>query len=210
MPSHHTPPSGVSATLVKIVFRATVAIAFGLVFSDVPGATPKTPDSGLIACKRPLASGLIHAMSSPTIETFQSLMASGGISIARFVLPHALGKAAEMYVFSPCGSSTPRINMCSASQPSSRAMFEAMRKPKHFLPSNALPPYPDPNDQISRFSGKWTMYFSGLQGQGTSCWPGASGAPTLCMQGTTRCTLRSMTRNAGNPIRAIVRMLATT
>src|SRR6478609_2430937 len=40
MPSHHTPPSGVSATLVKIVLRAMVAIAFGLVFCDVPGATP--------------------------------------------------------------------------------------------------------------------------------------------------------------------------
>src|SRR6476646_9552495 len=43
MPSHHTPPSGVSATLVKIVLRATIAIAFGLVFFDVPGATPNTP-----------------------------------------------------------------------------------------------------------------------------------------------------------------------
>ncbi len=31
MPSHHTSPSSVSATLVKIVFRAIVAIAFGLV-----------------------------------------------------------------------------------------------------------------------------------------------------------------------------------
>ncbi len=30
--------------------------------------------------------------------------------------------------------------MCSAIQPSSRAMFEAMRSPKHFLPSSALPP----------------------------------------------------------------------
>ena len=31
MPSHHTPPSGVSATLVKMVFCASVAMAFGLV-----------------------------------------------------------------------------------------------------------------------------------------------------------------------------------
>src|SRR5215212_2003623 len=37
MPSHHTPPSGVSATLVKIVFFASAAIAFGLVFCPVPG-----------------------------------------------------------------------------------------------------------------------------------------------------------------------------
>src|SRR6478752_5748340 len=53
MPSHHTPPSGVSATLVKIVFRASVAIAFGLVLVEVPGATPKNPASGLIARRRP-------------------------------------------------------------------------------------------------------------------------------------------------------------
>src|SRR5579862_6206636 len=62
MPSHQTPPSGVSATLVKIVLRASVAIAFGLVFADVPGATPKNPASGLIARSLPVASGLIHAM----------------------------------------------------------------------------------------------------------------------------------------------------
>src|ERR1700690_1424715 len=41
MPSHHTPPSGVSATLVKIVLRPSVAIALGLVLALVPGATPK-------------------------------------------------------------------------------------------------------------------------------------------------------------------------
>src|ERR1700761_8925046 len=35
MPSHQTPPSGVSATLVKMEFVASVAIAFGLVFADV-------------------------------------------------------------------------------------------------------------------------------------------------------------------------------
>src|ERR1700691_2458135 len=49
IPSHQTPPSGVSATLVKIVFFFKVAIAFGFVLSDVPGATPKKPASGLIA-----------------------------------------------------------------------------------------------------------------------------------------------------------------
>src|SRR6185436_13396975 len=67
IPSHHTPPSGVNATLVKIEFFASVFIALGFVLSDVPGATPKNPASGLMACKRPLASGLIQAMSSPTV-----------------------------------------------------------------------------------------------------------------------------------------------
>src|SRR5215469_8048602 len=54
IPSHHTPPSGVSATLVKIVFFASVAIAFGFVFALVPGATPKNPASGLIARSCPV------------------------------------------------------------------------------------------------------------------------------------------------------------
>src|SRR5688572_24413718 len=47
MPSHQTPPSGVSATFVKIVFLASAAIAFGFVLFEVPGATPKKPASGL-------------------------------------------------------------------------------------------------------------------------------------------------------------------
>src|SRR3984893_11136676 len=63
IPSHHTPPSGVSATLVKMVFFASVAIAFGLVLAEVPGATPKKPASGLMARSRPLASGFIQAIS---------------------------------------------------------------------------------------------------------------------------------------------------
>src|SRR5690242_12630569 len=35
IPSHQTPPSGVSATFVNIVLRTSAAIAFGLVFQDV-------------------------------------------------------------------------------------------------------------------------------------------------------------------------------
>src|SRR5580704_17504013 len=46
MPSHQTPPSGVSATFVKMVFFARVAMALGLVLTLVPGATPKKPASG--------------------------------------------------------------------------------------------------------------------------------------------------------------------
>ena len=71
-----------------------VAIAFGLVLCDVPGATPNMPASGLIARSRPSASGLSQAMSSPTVDTFQPFMAFGGTSIARLVLPQALGNAA--------------------------------------------------------------------------------------------------------------------
>src|SRR5579859_2938861 len=41
MPSHHTPPSSVMATLVRIEFRDTASMALGLVLRLVPGATPK-------------------------------------------------------------------------------------------------------------------------------------------------------------------------
>src|SRR5262245_1269679 len=94
MPSHQTPPSGVSATFVKMVLRARVAIALGLVFLDVPGATPKKPASGLMARRWPCSSGRIQAMSSPTVQTFQPSNPFGGISMAKLVLPQALGNAA--------------------------------------------------------------------------------------------------------------------
>jgi hypothetical protein len=41
MPSHHTSPSSVSATFVKMTFSRSEAMQFGLVLSLVPGATPK-------------------------------------------------------------------------------------------------------------------------------------------------------------------------
>src|SRR5262249_3956146 len=41
IPSHHTPPSLVTATLVNSVSRAMVFIALGLEEKLVPGATPK-------------------------------------------------------------------------------------------------------------------------------------------------------------------------
>src|SRR5215510_10428218 len=46
-PSHQGSRSGVSATLVKIVFERTIAVALGLVLGLVFGATPKKPRSGL-------------------------------------------------------------------------------------------------------------------------------------------------------------------
>ncbi len=53
------------------------------------------------------------------------------------------------------------------------------------------------------------MYFVSLQGHGTSCWPGASGAPTLCTAGTQDAP-RAIASRAGSPMRVIVPMLTTT
>ena len=69
MPSHHGTPSGVTATFVKIVLRAIVVSAFGLVSGPVPGTTPKKPASGLTAQSRPSGPSRSQAMSSPTVHT---------------------------------------------------------------------------------------------------------------------------------------------
>ncbi len=102
------------------------------------GATPKKPASGLTAYNRPSLPNFIQAMSSPTVSAVQP--SSFGISMARLVLPEADGKAPLTYFTLPSGEVSLRISMCSASQPSSRAITEAMRRAKHFLPSRALPP----------------------------------------------------------------------
>ena len=52
----------------------------------------------------------------------------------------ALRQKSPTYIFSPCGDSTPKINMCSASQPSFFPKKLAMRKARHFLPKRTLPP----------------------------------------------------------------------
>ena len=77
-----------------MVSRAQEAIALGLVLSEVPGATPKKPASGLIAYKAPSGPGYNQSMSSPTQVTLYPSIALGGINIAKLVFPQALGKAA--------------------------------------------------------------------------------------------------------------------
>src|SRR5580693_6803080 len=69
IPSHQGSRSAVIATFVKIVFLCRASMTFRLVFIPVPGATPKKPASGLMACKYPSAPIFIQAMSSPTVHT---------------------------------------------------------------------------------------------------------------------------------------------
>jgi len=73
-----------------------------------------------------------------------------------------------------------------------------------------LPPYPEPNDQISRVSGKWQMYlFWALQGQGTSAPGPVSGAPTECRPRTNSPSAPSAS-STFVPTRVMMCMLATT
>jgi hypothetical protein len=65
------------------------------------------------------------------VSTFQP--GTVGWSMARLVLPQALGNAAVTYTgseepLSAAGGVSLRMSMCSASQPSSRAMVDAMRR----------------------------------------------------------------------------------
>lgn len=90
--SHQTSPSGVRATLVNTELPHRVAMALALVASEVPGATPKKPASGLMAYSRPSSPNFIQAMSSPMVSTVQP--GRVGTSMAMLVLPQADGKAA--------------------------------------------------------------------------------------------------------------------
>src|ERR1700722_9529270 len=119
MLSHHTSPSRVIAQLVNIEFLVRLSMALAFDFMLVPGATPKNPNSGLMAYRRPSAPIFIHAMSSPMVSTFQP--GSVGISIDKLVLPHADGNAPVIYLTWPEGLISFRISICSAIQASSRA-----------------------------------------------------------------------------------------
>src|SRR6266481_2388955 len=51
IPSHHGSFSAVRPVFVKIVSWVRACITLGFVLRPVPGATPKNPASGLIACR---------------------------------------------------------------------------------------------------------------------------------------------------------------
>ena len=53
------------------------------------------------------------------------------------------------------------------------------------------------------------MYLVVVLGPGDVGWPGREGAPTVCMQGTTRFSSLSISAKTGAPMRAMMRMLTT-
>jgi hypothetical protein len=83
--------------------------------------------------------GLIQAMSSPIVVTFQPSMPAAGSASRSWSFRRRSGTP-RRHGACGLGEVTPRISMCSASQPWSRPIVEAMRSAKHFLPSSALPP----------------------------------------------------------------------
>ena len=97
------------------------------------------------------------------------------------------------------------ISMCSASQPSSRAITLGDPEREALLAEQRVAAVAGAEDQISRVSGKWTMYFSSLHGQGRVSF----GAPTLCRQGT-KSPSSPRTSSAPLPMRVMIRMRVAT
>ena len=87
-------------------------------------------------------------MSSPIVVTFQPDIVAGGISIAKLVLPQALGNAAATWCLRPSGDVDAQdqhvlgepARLAGVASAAARPIVEAMRSAKHFLPSSALPP----------------------------------------------------------------------
>ena len=126
-PSHHTSPSSVRATLVNSELPcSTVRIALGLVFSPVPGATPNRPNSGLTAYRRP--SGAEAHPGDVVADHLGGPALQGGVDHREVGLAAGAGEGAgDVVGAARPGRSSLRMSMCSAIQPSSRAIAEAIR-----------------------------------------------------------------------------------
>ena len=139
MPSHQTSPSSVSAQLVKIELladrRHRVRVRL------LARARRDAEEAGLgvdrvqAAVRRRTSSRRCRRRSSRPSSPGASGSASRGSSCRR-----PTGTRPRRTSSSPSGEVSLRISMCSAIQPSSRAITEAIRSAKHFLPSSALPP----------------------------------------------------------------------
>ena len=141
MPSHQTPPSGVKRDVGEDGVLRQRRHGVGIGLHRVPGATPKNPASGLMARRLPVRVGLDPGdvvADGPDLPAFEIRRAES--SWRSWSCRRRWGRRRRRRSSRPAGSSTPRMSMCSAIQPSSRAMLEAMRSAKHFLPSRALPP----------------------------------------------------------------------
>jgi hypothetical protein len=97
MPSHQTPPSGVSATFVKIVFRDQRGHRVRVRLHRGAGRHAEETRLGIDRVEPAVGAGLQPRDVVAEVHTFQPCSAEGlrGTIIAKLVLPQALGNAAE-------------------------------------------------------------------------------------------------------------------
>ena len=120
-PSHHTSPSSVSATLVKMLLPRSVAIALAFVTSLVP-VRPRRSRPGIDGIEPPVA-----AESHPRDIVADGLYLparDGRLEHSKIGLPACGGEGRRQVFESPLGGVTLRMSMCSASHPSSRAITD--------------------------------------------------------------------------------------
>ncbi len=121
----------------------------GICLFPVPGATHQITGLGLIARSRPLASGLIHAMSSPMVVTFQPLASSllWRNKHGEVCLTAGRRKGCCKVVFiAPGGLNTKNKHVLGKPAKGHRLRLPAgpwtmqSRRAKHFYPKSAFPP----------------------------------------------------------------------
>ena len=213
---HAFPPDaavGSQRDVGEDVLRAIVAIAFGLVLSRRARARRRRiRPPGLIARSRPFASGLIQAMSSPTVVTFQPsnrrrrdqhreirLAAGAGerggdVGLLALRDPRRRGSACarpSSLRRAPCST------RCAARSISCRAA-RCRRSPSRTTRSRASPG----NGRCTSRDCTATARLSA---------PASSGAPTVCMHGHDALVVAGRSpRSTGRPMRAMMRMFTTT
>ena len=166
----------------EIEFRAIVAIAFGFVFRDVPGATrrhglgvDRTQTAGRVRLRQ--------AMSSPTIVTFRSPSRRAAPASPDWSC-HRRSGTRRRCRSAPRADPRRRGSACArpASLRPARYSTQCAARSISFQAAPLRRTRSRKTD-LPRF-GKVDHVLVGLHGHGTSASPGASGAPTLCMHGT--------------------------
>ena len=157
-------------------------------------------------------------MSSPTVVTVQPAIAAGGISIAKLVLPQALGKAAATWCLRPAGDGDAedqhvlgepaRVAARRVGGGAAHLGGDAQREAllaEQGVAAVARAVAPD----LLRL-GVVDDVLGGVAGPGDVLLPvGSSGAPTLCTQGTKWPSLPSRSSTA-RPMRVMIFMLTAT
>jgi len=119
--SHHTSPSSVSATLVKMQFLVTAGHRVRVRVRAGAGRHAEEARLGVDGVQLPVLAGLDPRDVVAARSRSSSLRSRPAAPASRsWSCRTPTGTPAATYVFSPSGRSTPRMSMCSANQPSSR------------------------------------------------------------------------------------------
>ena len=210
MPSHHTSPSGVRATLVKMESFATTRHGIGV--GLVGGARRHAEEArfGIDGVEFAIRTGLDPG----------NIIAHGG----DLVVAQGVGRDHHGEVGLAAGAGEGRGDIGLFAIGRGDAEYQHVFGEPAFVPGHAggdaqgeallaeqgIAAVATAVGPDAPLLGKWTMYFSSLlHGQGTSFWPPVSGMPTEWMQGTNSLYLPRASTTA-RPTRVMMCMFTTT